>query len=92
MRVFTFGRRAKILIDRRDDFFQAGFFPGAEMRTGMQDDERQAQLIGPRQFLGQSAQRVGVKLRIGRRQIDEVIGVRENRRQLPALRVIAGTP
>ena len=75
------------LVDRRDDLFQTGSFARAEMRAGMQDDERQTQLVGPRELLGQSAQRVGVKLRVGRRQIDEVIGVRENRRQLPALRM-----
>ena len=92
MRVFTFGRRPKISSIGRDNFFEASFFPGAEMRAGMQDDEGQAQLVCPHEFLGQSAQRVGVKLRVGRRQVDEVIGVCENRRQLSPLRVLDGMP
>ncbi len=67
---------------------EAGFLARAEMRARMQDQERQFELIGTRQFLGQRAQRVGVKLRIGRREIDQVIRVRENRAELGALRVI----
>ena len=67
MRVFTFGMPAKISsIDATT--FEAGFFPGAEMRAGMQDDERQAQLIRARQFFRERPDRVRVKLRVGRRR------------------------
>ncbi len=42
----------KNLVDRRDHFLQTGFLPDAQMGAGMEDDKRQRQLVGPRQFLG----------------------------------------
>ena len=56
------------------------------MRAGMQDQKWQLELIGANEFLGQSANRIGVKLRIGRREVDQVIRMRENgRRARPAV-------
>ena len=52
------------------------------MRARMQDEKRQPELIGARQLLRQGANGIGVKLRIGRGEIDQVIGVREDRAEL----------
>ena len=49
------------------------------MRAGMQNEKRQLELIGPRQFFRQSAQGIRVKLRIGGREIDQIIGVGKDR-------------
>ena len=54
----------------------------------MQDDERQFQLVGTDQLLRKRADRIGVKLRIGRGKIDQVIRVRENGAEFAALCVI----
>jgi len=43
------------------------------------ETSRQLELIGTREFLGQGANRIGVKLRIRGREIDQIIGVREDR-------------
>ena len=72
-------------VDRADDFVEARFDPGAQMRARMQDQKRQLQLIRADQFLRQRAQRVGVKLRIGRGEIDQVVRVREDGVELGAL-------
>ena len=69
-------------------FVEPGFFAGAEMRARMQDEERQFELVRAEEFLGERAKRVGVKLRIRGREIDQVIRVRESRVELGALRVI----
>jgi len=45
-------------------------------------------LICPDQFFGERANGIGVKLRIGRSEIDQVIGVPEHRQQFTALDVI----
>ena len=56
------------------------------MRARMQDQKWQFELIGANEFFGQSANRVGMKLRIGRREVDQIIGMRENgRRARPAV-------
>jgi hypothetical protein len=46
---------AKHAIDRVDNFFEAGFFAGAKVRAGMQDQKRQLKLISAREFFGQRA-------------------------------------
>ena len=60
-------------VDRFDDSFQSGFFARAEMRARMQNEKRQLELIRPNEFFRERAQRIRVKLRIGRREIDQVI-------------------
>ena len=56
------------------------------MRARMQDQKWQFELIGANQFFGQSANRVGVKLRIGRREVDQIIRMSEDgRRARPAV-------
>ena len=47
------------------------------MRARMQNKKWQLELIGANKFLGEGANRVSVKLRIGRREIDQVIRVRK---------------
>ena len=74
-------------VDGSDDRLQAGLFPGAEMRARMQNEERQLELMGAGQFLRESADGVGVELRIGRGQVDQIIGVGEDGRQFGALPV-----
>ena len=58
------------------------------MRARMEHEKRQLKLIGADQFLGERAKGVRVKLRVGRREIDQVIRVRENRGELGPLRMI----
>ena len=70
---------SKHAIDRRDDFFEPGFFAGAEVGTGMQNQKRQLELIGTRQLFGQGANRVRMKLRIRGREIDQIICVGKDR-------------
>ncbi len=53
---FNFWQAGKNLVNRRDNFFEARFFSGAEMRAGMQHDERNLKLIGAYQFFRQCAQ------------------------------------
>ena len=52
------------------------------MRAGMQNQKRQLELIGALQLLRERAQGVGMKLRIGRGEIDQVIRMREDRAEL----------
>ena len=52
----------------------------------MQHKKRKLKLIGANQFFGESANRVGVKLRIGRREIDQVIRVCEDGGERGSLR------
>ena len=49
------------------------------MRAGMQHEKRQLELVRADEFLGKRAQRVGVKLRVRRGEIDQVIRMREDR-------------
>ena len=58
------------------------------MRARMQDEKRQFKLVRSDQFLRERANRVGVELRIGGRQVDQVIRVREGRLKFGALGVI----
>ena len=58
------------------------------MRAGMQNEKRQPELIGARQLLRQRANGIGVKLRIGRGEINQVSGMGEDRAELSALRMI----
>ena len=54
----------------------------------MQYQKREFKLICPDQFFGERSNGIGVKLRIGRSEIDQVIGVAEHRQQFAALDVI----
>src|SRR4030095_13571141 len=45
---FHFRDLAEDAIDRVDDLFEPGFFAGAEMRTRMQNQKRQLELVGAR--------------------------------------------
>ena len=75
-------------VDRTHDLLEARFFTGAEVCAGMENEKRQFHLVGAHEFLGERADRVGVELRVGGREIDEVIRVRENGAELLALRMI----
>jgi len=59
-----------------------------EVRTGMQHQKREFKLICPEQFFGERSNGIGVKLRIGRSEVDQVIGVPEHRQQFTALNMI----
>ncbi len=54
----------------------------------MHHQKREFKLICPDQFFGKGANGVGVKLRISRSEVDQVIGVPEHRQQFAALNVI----
>ena len=49
------------------------------MRARMKNEKRELELISPGEFFGKSAQRIGMELRIGRREIDEIICVGKDR-------------
>ena len=74
--VFTFGILRNTSSIESSDLFQTGFFARAKMRTGMQHQKREFKLICADQFFGERADGIGVKLRIRRGEIDEVIGMR----------------
>ena len=54
----------------------------------MQNEKWQPELIGADQFLRQRANGIGMKLRIGRGEIDQVIGMCEDCAELSALMMI----
>ena len=58
------------------------------MRTRMQHQKWELKLICADQFFGERANGIGVKLRIRRGKVDQVIGVAKHRRQFTALDVI----
>ena len=76
---FDFRDFSKHAVDRGDDFFESGFFAGAEMRAGMKNQKWKLELIGPSKLFRQSADGIRVKLRIGGREIDQIIGVGKDR-------------
>ena len=53
---FHFRNNRPDRIERRDDFFQAGVFARAKVRSGMHDKKRQFQLIGANELLRKRAQ------------------------------------
>src|SRR5438552_10973820 len=69
---------AKHLVDRIDYFLQTRFFTCAEVRARMQHQKWQFKMVGPGEFLRECANRICVKLRIRRREVDEVIVVPED--------------
>src|SRR5207244_2089641 len=52
---FHFRNSAKHAIDRRDNLFETGFFARAEMRTRMQNQKWQLELIGASELFRQCA-------------------------------------
>ena len=76
---FDFRIFSKHAVDRGDDFFESGFFACAEMRAGMKNQKWKLELIGPSKLFRQSADGIRVKLRIGGREIDQIIGVGKDR-------------
>ena len=86
--VFTFGIFRNTSSIESSDLFQTCFFARAEVRTRMQHQKRELKLICPDQFFGERSNGIGVKLRIGRSEVDQVIGVPEHRQQFAALDVI----
>src|SRR5262245_62035919 len=54
----------------------------------MQYQKRELKLICADEFFGERANGIGVELRIGRSEVDQVVGVCEHRQQFTALNVI----
>ena len=54
-RVFVFRQAGKDAIDRLDNFGEARFFAGAQMRARMQNEKRQLELVRPHQFFRKGA-------------------------------------
>src|ERR1700746_3995667 len=69
---------AKHLVDRIDYFLQTSFVACAKVRARMQHQKWQLKLVCTGKLLRESAQRIRMKPRIRRSEIDEIIGVSEH--------------
>src|SRR6266576_6146389 len=76
---FDFRKTGKHAINRFHNFFKSRFFTRAEVRTGMQHQEWEFQLIGANQFFRQRTDRICVKLPVRGCEIDEIVRMGENR-------------
>src|ERR1051326_1876013 len=82
------GNSAKHLVDGIDNFLHTSFFACAEVRARMQHQKWQFKLVRTTEFFREGANRICVKLRIRRSEVDEVIRVPKDRRQLASLDMI----
>src|SRR6516225_8978889 len=64
---------AKHFVDRSDNFLQTGFFACAKVGARMQHQKWQFKLVSTGEFLRKGADRIHMKLRIRRSQIDKII-------------------
>src|SRR5256885_14669625 len=66
----------------------SAIFVFAEVRARMQHQKWQFKLIRTGKFFGEGANRIRMKLRISRSEVDEIIGVPEHRQQFAPLDMI----
>ena len=78
---FWRGRVLKALVDGLGDQSQCVIFGAGRARAGVNDHAAQAERLGAIQFVDEGRDRLLTELRQGRGEIDQVAGVRHDRRQ-----------